>query len=95
MSAAEGDVGRRKSGFCLIRSVNCCEAVSGEWARARRVWAMWFVGAGEEVILVGYECVRYPENRALADATAPEAVEAEMGGELELRKIDVTRADKR
>jgi hypothetical protein len=56
---------------------------------------MWFVGAGEEVILVGYECVRYPENRALADATAPEAVEAEMGGELELRKIDVTRADKR
>ena len=51
LSAAEGDVGRRKRGFCLMRSVNCWEAVSGEWARVRRVWAMWLIAAGEEVIL--------------------------------------------
>lgn len=69
-----------------MRSVNCCEAVSGEWARARRVWAMWFVGAGEEVILDVYEPVRYVENSALVDVTAPEAVEVDMGGELEFGK---------
>lgn len=50
LSEAEGDVGRRKRGFCFMRSVNCWVAVSGEWARARRVWAMCAVGAGDEVI---------------------------------------------
>lgn len=51
LSEASGDVGRRKRGFCLMRSVNCWDAVSGEWARARRVCAMCVVGAGEDVIL--------------------------------------------
>lgn len=51
MSAAEGDVARRKRGFCLMRSVNCCVALSGEWARERRVCAIWDLGAGEEAIL--------------------------------------------
>lgn len=41
---------------------------------------MWLVGAGEEVILDGCEPVRYSGNRALLDATAPEAVEVDMGG---------------
>jgi hypothetical protein len=56
---------------------------------------MWFVGAGEEVISDGCESVRYAENRTLVDAIALEAVDVEIGGELELRKIDVTCADKR
>jgi hypothetical protein len=55
---------------------------------------MWLVGAGEEVILEGYGPVGYTEGKALLDGTALEAVEVEVGW-LGLRKIDVTRADKR
>ncbi len=57
-----------------MRSVNCWEAVSGEWARVRRMWAMWLVGAGEEVILEVYEPVVWVGMRMLA----LEAVEVRM-----------------
>jgi len=50
LSEAEGDVARRKRGFCLTRSVNCWVALSGEWARDRRVCAMCVFGAGEDAI---------------------------------------------
>lgn len=32
-----------------MRSVKSCSAVSGEWARERRSWAMW----GFEVVILG------------------------------------------
>lgn len=51
LSEADGEVARRNNGFCLMRSVNCCVALSGEWARERRVWAMCAFEAGEDVIL--------------------------------------------
>lgn len=37
-----------------MRSVNCWVALSGEWARERRVWAMCCLGVGESVILEGW-----------------------------------------
>lgn len=40
LSAGVGEVGRRKRGLCLMRSVKRVSAVSGEWARLRREWAM-------------------------------------------------------
>lgn len=50
LSDAEGEVARRNSGFCLMRSVNCCVALSGECARERSVCAMCGLGAGEDAI---------------------------------------------
>lgn len=81
MSEAEGEVGRRKSGFCLMRSVNCWVALSGEWARERRVWAMCCLGVGESVILDGW-----PLCKAVALCTRRKVVE-ELEVELELRKF--------
>lgn len=37
-------VGRRKSGFWRTFSWKMAVAVCGEWARERRVWAMWLLG---------------------------------------------------
>lgn len=96
LSDAEGEVARRKSGFCLMRSVNCCVALSGEWARERRVCAMWVFGAGEEAILcyigswcgfcIGFLFARARRDGRLGDGGIVECVVLEVGEKL----FDVT-----